>query len=416
MVNDMHDGTVSQGDTWLQTHIDAYAQWAKTHNSLLIVTWDEDDYSANNLVATIFVGEKVAVGTYSNTINHYNILRTIEDMYGLPHAGAAATATPITNCWTTSSSTTTYTLTLGISPATGNKVNVNPPGNDYTAASQTITENAGASVTLTATPASGQTFQSWSDGSTANPKTITMNASVSLTATFASSGGGGTTTYTLTLNISPANGNTVAVNPPGTTYGASTQNISENSGATVTLTANPTSGQTFQSWSDGTTANPKTITMNSSTTITANFASAPPTYTLTLEISPATGNTVSVDPPGTTYSGATQAITVPSGSSIALTATPASGQVFQYWSDGTTTNPKTIVVNSNTTMTANFAAAGTGGTTADSSPGHTDPWQKKGKHCIMSSSSHNRSSESAVFLTLLLIAAAVQFALRAKSR
>src|SRR5262249_2041976 len=34
--DDMHDGTIQQGDTWLQSHIDAYAQWAKTHNSVLL--------------------------------------------------------------------------------------------------------------------------------------------------------------------------------------------------------------------------------------------------------------------------------------------------------------------------------------------------------------------------------------------
>ncbi|WP_308217784.1 alkaline phosphatase family protein [Streptantibioticus silvisoli] len=43
--DDMHDGTVAQGDTWLNDNLSSYATWAKSHNSLLIVTWDEDDYS-----------------------------------------------------------------------------------------------------------------------------------------------------------------------------------------------------------------------------------------------------------------------------------------------------------------------------------------------------------------------------------
>ena len=42
----MHDGTVAQGDTWLQAALDAYANWAAAHNSLLVVTFDEDDHSA----------------------------------------------------------------------------------------------------------------------------------------------------------------------------------------------------------------------------------------------------------------------------------------------------------------------------------------------------------------------------------
>ena len=46
-LNEMHSGRsiaqeVKNGDAWLQTYMDGYIQWAKTHNSLLILTWDED--------------------------------------------------------------------------------------------------------------------------------------------------------------------------------------------------------------------------------------------------------------------------------------------------------------------------------------------------------------------------------------
>lgn len=97
--HDMHDGTVQQGDTWLHDNLDSYAQWAKTHNSLLVVTWDEDDNSADNQIPTIFVGAGITPGTYSETINHYSVLRTLEDLYHLPHAGASATTRPITDIW-----------------------------------------------------------------------------------------------------------------------------------------------------------------------------------------------------------------------------------------------------------------------------------------------------------------------------
>jgi phosphatidylinositol-3-phosphatase len=97
--DDMHDGTVAQGDTWLRDHLDGYVQWAKTHNSLLVVTWDEDDNGAGNQVPTIFVGQQVRPGSYAEQINHYGVLRTLEDAYGLPHAGASASAAPITDVW-----------------------------------------------------------------------------------------------------------------------------------------------------------------------------------------------------------------------------------------------------------------------------------------------------------------------------
>ncbi len=100
LISDMHDGTVSQGDTWLRNNIDAYAQWAKTHNSLLILTFDEDDSSTSaNLVPTIFVGANVVAGNYSELINHYNVLTTLESMYGLAALNAA---TPINDAFTTS--------------------------------------------------------------------------------------------------------------------------------------------------------------------------------------------------------------------------------------------------------------------------------------------------------------------------
>jgi hypothetical protein len=101
--DDMHDGTIQQGDTWLQQNIDQYAQWAKANNGLLIVTWDEDDSSQSNQIPTIFVGQQVVPGKYSETINHYNVLRTIEDAYGLTYAGNSATATTISNIWASSS-------------------------------------------------------------------------------------------------------------------------------------------------------------------------------------------------------------------------------------------------------------------------------------------------------------------------
>ena len=97
--NDMHDGTVAQGDAWIQTHISGYATWCKTHNSLLIITFDEDNNTTPNQIPTIFVGEKVLAGQYAELINHYNVLRTLDDIYGLPYSGSASTATPITDCW-----------------------------------------------------------------------------------------------------------------------------------------------------------------------------------------------------------------------------------------------------------------------------------------------------------------------------
>ena len=102
-INDMHHGknpeAIQNGDRWLQEHLKSYVQWAQKHNSLLIVTWDEDNKTENNRIVTLFIGPMVQAGRYDQKISHHNVLRTIEDLYGLSHSGASADAAPISKIW-----------------------------------------------------------------------------------------------------------------------------------------------------------------------------------------------------------------------------------------------------------------------------------------------------------------------------
>ncbi|MCQ4207101.1 alkaline phosphatase family protein [Streptomyces longispororuber] len=102
LCSDMHDCSVKTGDTWLKDNLGAYATWAKAHNSLLVVTFDEDNRLSGNKIPTVFYGQQVTPGaTSSTTYNHYDLLRTLEDMHGLTsHAGNAASAKDITGIWT----------------------------------------------------------------------------------------------------------------------------------------------------------------------------------------------------------------------------------------------------------------------------------------------------------------------------
>jgi phosphatidylinositol-3-phosphatase len=101
LCDDMHDCSVSTGDTWLKNNLGAYATWAKTHNSLLVVTFDEDDSHNGNHIPTVLYGQPVTPGSSSSaTYNHYNLLRTLEDLAGtVSHAGNAASAADITGVW-----------------------------------------------------------------------------------------------------------------------------------------------------------------------------------------------------------------------------------------------------------------------------------------------------------------------------
>lgn len=97
--NNTHDCAIAVGDAWLQAHVDAYAQWAKTHDSLLILTWDEDAGEDANRIVTLFVGAHVLAGEYAEPTGHYRTLATLQAMHGLPAIGATVGLEPVTDIW-----------------------------------------------------------------------------------------------------------------------------------------------------------------------------------------------------------------------------------------------------------------------------------------------------------------------------
>ncbi|HKD12512.1 MAG TPA: alkaline phosphatase family protein [Thermoanaerobaculia bacterium] len=109
LCSDMHDCSVATGDAWLSKNIDAYVSWAVSNNSLLVLTFDESDPS--NQIPTLFVGPMVVPGDYAERIDHYAVLRTLEDIYGLPATANAANAPSILDVWVTPTPTPTPTAT-----------------------------------------------------------------------------------------------------------------------------------------------------------------------------------------------------------------------------------------------------------------------------------------------------------------
>ena len=184
-------------------------------------------------------------------------------------------------------------------------------------------------TTLTAIPNSGYEFVGWSDGSNEPNHTVMVTGNATYTATFAA---GGSTYYTVSAYVSPTGAGTVS----GTgTFPA---------GSTTTLTAIANSGYAFDHWNDGSTTNPRTVTVNNNMSFTAYFNSDQ--YTITVNANPTTGGTVTG---GGSY---------PYGATVTLTATANSGYSFLRWNDGNTSNVRTITVTGNATYTALFMAAG----------------------------------------------------------
>ena len=101
LCSDMHDCSVRTGDSWARDHHDGYVSWAESHNSLLIVTFDEDEGSQENGIATFLVGPMVRPGTSDQGVDHYGMLRTLEAMYALAPLGKAAGEKPLSSIWRT---------------------------------------------------------------------------------------------------------------------------------------------------------------------------------------------------------------------------------------------------------------------------------------------------------------------------
>lgn len=177
--NDMHNGTIQQADSWLQQHLDAYVQWALTHNSLLIMTFDEDDSSQGNRIATIFIGQMVVPGVYSELINHFNLLRTLEDMYDLPYAGVSGSYHPITDVWIAETPTPTA-MPTATAIATPTET---PTATATASATATATVTPTATATATATATSTPTAMTTATSTATATATPTAIATATATAT-----------------------------------------------------------------------------------------------------------------------------------------------------------------------------------------------------------------------------------------
>ncbi|HLQ65404.1 MAG TPA: FG-GAP-like repeat-containing protein, partial [bacterium] len=223
---------------------------------------------------------------------------------------------------------------------------------------------SGTTVTLTASGASGSTFTGWSGGGCTGtgPCVVTMNGPTTVAATFTLQ----TTSYTLTVNKAGTGTGTVisSETPPSISCGptCATASASYPSGTVVTLTASAASGSTFAGWTGGgcTGTGPCTVTMNASTTVSATFTVQTATYTLTVnKAGTGTGTVTSSETPPSISCGptcATASASYSSGTSVTLTASPASGSTFASWSgcdiiSGTTC---TVTMNAAKSVTATF--------------------------------------------------------------
>jgi phosphatidylinositol-3-phosphatase len=114
LIDDMHDGTIADGDTWLADNLPTILNSPEYQagNTAVFITWDEGsggstaESCATNTsdsscrVPTFVISPSTPVGATSATLfNHYSLLGTAEQLLGLPKLGQAASYPAMTTAF-----------------------------------------------------------------------------------------------------------------------------------------------------------------------------------------------------------------------------------------------------------------------------------------------------------------------------
>jgi hypothetical protein len=113
LIDDMHDGTIADGDTWLSNNLPAIFSSSEYQSGsvAVFVTWDEGEGGTTNKcatnttdvgchVATLVISPSTVPGTKSSKLlNHYSLLGTAEKLLKLPKLGQAATSKSMTTAF-----------------------------------------------------------------------------------------------------------------------------------------------------------------------------------------------------------------------------------------------------------------------------------------------------------------------------
>ena len=106
MNNDGHNTNVGVAGDWVSKFLDKAFTEKLRKGTLVIVTFDESDHNSDNRIYTLFLGDMVKEASQQDPkvldrhYTHYNVLRTIEDNFGLqPLAEGDRDAAPITDVW-----------------------------------------------------------------------------------------------------------------------------------------------------------------------------------------------------------------------------------------------------------------------------------------------------------------------------
>ncbi len=323
------------------------------------LSWSDGVLTASrtdtNVTADITVTANFAVNTYTLSVtSDHGTITKVPDLASYDHgATVQITAAPVAGYsfvnWTGDVTSTDNPLSVTMD---GNKSLIaNYSLNTYTLAVAsdhgTITKvpdlasyDYGATVQLTATPATGYTFVNWTGDvtSTDNPLSVTMDGNKSLVANYSLN------TYTLTYTAGAG----------GSITGDTPQTVNHGSDGTP-VTAVPDTGYHFVDWSDGVLTATRTDTnVTANLSVTANFSVDYFALTITKA---GTGDGTILSTPSGISCGSTCVGSFAYGTVVSLSAVPSSTSSFTGW-DGDytgTDNPLTVTMDGPKTLQGTFA-------------------------------------------------------------
>ena len=188
----------------------------------------------------------------------------------------------------------------------------------------------GTIVTLWATANAGYEFSTWNDGSTENPRSVTITSDTLFIANF--------------VEISQTPTFTITVYSSNQAYGTVSGGGTYEEGSEIQLIATANNGYEFVSWSDGSIENPHTITVTEDAMYIATFIEAQSIRNFTVSV-------ISANPAQGTVTGGGS---YPEGTEITIEAIANEGYEFISWSDNNTENPRQITVTADAMYIATF--------------------------------------------------------------
>lgn len=106
MNHDGHDTNAKTAGAWVKKFLDQTFPEKLRQGTLVVVTFDESGGNTDNRIYTLFLGDMVKPANQQDPkalakrYNHYSVLRTIEDNFGLePLTANDRSASPITDIW-----------------------------------------------------------------------------------------------------------------------------------------------------------------------------------------------------------------------------------------------------------------------------------------------------------------------------